>query len=401
MSSAFPASTLTPPRSPRRGVALCLLSAAGFGVSAVFAKHAYAAGLNVPTLLTARFALASVLLWAIVAWRRPKLPTGRSLLVAIGLGAIGYACQSGFYFGALARIDASLTALLLYAYPGLVLVIAVVLRRERADRRRMAALACSVAGLLLMLGAGGIKGSAAGAGVLLALAAAVAYALYLTVSEGLPAGLDLFAVTAIVCSSAAVSLGLTGLVTGSLHAPADPSAWGWTALLAACSTVLPVAGMFFGVREVGASTAAILSCAEPAVTVAAMALVYGERLTPAQAVGGAAVLASVAVLQWPRRAARAARGTGSDTARGGAGIVRGDRLAEETPAHAPLPAPGPARGDVRRWLRRRADAGVPRRPEHPGQHHGPDGRRDAVGTGRAVGGRAVAGGAGHRRRTEG
>lgn len=358
----------------------------------MFAKHAYAAGLNVSTLLTARFALAAVLLWAVVAWRRPKLPTGRSLLVAIGLGAIGYACQSGLYFGALARIDASLTALLLYAYPALVTVIAVVLRRERADRRRMAALACSAAGLLLMLGAGGIKGSAAGAGVLLALGAAVAYSLYLTVSEGLPAGLDLFAVTAIVCSAAAVSLGLTGLVTGNLHAPADPSAWGWVALLAACSTVVPIACVFVGVREVGASTAAILSCAEPAVTVAAMALVFGERLTPAQAVGGLAVLASVAVLQWPRRTARAA----ADAQPADAGIVRGDRLAEETPPHAPLPAPGPARGDARRGLRRRADAGVPRRPEQPGQHSGPDGRRDAVGAGRAVGGRTAAGGTGHR-----
>ncbi|MDI1462453.1 DMT family transporter [Catellatospora sp. KI3] len=393
MSSAPPAPTCTAPhRSARRGVALCLLAAAGFGVSAVFAKHAYAAGLNVPTLLTARFALAAVLLWAVVAWRRPQLPTGRSLLVAIGLGAIGYACQSGLYFGALARIDASLTALLLYAYPALVTVIAVVLRRERADRRRLAALACSAGGLLLMLGAGGVKGSAAGAGVLLALGAAVAYSLYLTVSEGLPADLDLFAVTAIVCTGAAVSLGLTGLVTGSLHAPAEASAWVWVALLAACSTVVPIACVFVGVREVGASTAAILSCAEPAVTVAAMALVFGERLTPAQAVGGLAVLASVAVLQWPRRTARAA----ADAQPVDAGIVRGDRHAEETPTHAPLPAPGPARGDARRGLRRRADAGVPRRPEQPGQHSGPDGRRDAVGAGRAVGGRAAAGGTGHR-----
>ncbi|GAB4058826.1 hypothetical protein GCM10028775_67890 [Catellatospora paridis] len=283
---------------------LVLVSATGFGMSAVFAKQAYAAGFNVPTMLAGRFALAAVLLWAVVAWRRAPLPRGRALAVSVGLGAVGYALQAGFYFGALARIDASLTALLLYAYPALVTVLAIALRRERPDRRRLAALACSAAGMLLMLGAGGVGGSVATGGVLLALGAAVAYALYLTVSAGLPAGLDIFAVTAVVCTSAAVSLAATGLATGSLHAPHQAAGWVWIALLAVVSTVIPVAGMFVGVRDVGASAAAILSCAEPAVTVATTALVYGERLSPVQAAGGLAVLASVAVLQLRRRAAR-------------------------------------------------------------------------------------------------
>ncbi|MEV4415040.1 DMT family transporter [Catellatospora sp. NPDC049609] len=301
--SAAPAVVPSVPRNVRRGTLLVLVSAAGFGMSAVFAKQAYAAGFNVPTMLSARFAIASVLLWAVVAWRRPKLPTGRTLLACIGLGAAGYALQAGFYFGALARIDASLTALLLYAYPGLVTVLAITLRRERPDRRRVAALGCSALGMLLMLGAGGVGGSAATGGVLLALGAAVAYALYLTVSDGLPRDLDLFVVTAIVCTSAAASLAVFGAVTGSLRAPADAAGWWWVALIAVCSTVIPIAGMFFGVRDVGASTAAILSCAEPAVTVATTALVYGERLSPLQALGGLAVLASVAVLQVRRRRA--------------------------------------------------------------------------------------------------
>ncbi|MFD0597664.1 DMT family transporter [Catellatospora coxensis] len=121
--------------------------------------------------------------------------------------------------------------------------------------------------------------------MLLALGAAVAYALYLTVSAGLPAGLDIFAVTAVVCTSAAVSMVVAGLATGSLHAPGQASGWLWIGLLAVVSTVVPIAGMFVGVRDVGASAAAILSCAEPAVTVATTALVYGERLTPVQAAG--------------------------------------------------------------------------------------------------------------------
>ncbi|MEV0457088.1 DMT family transporter [Catellatospora methionotrophica] len=345
---ALVSAPITP--SARRGTVLVLVSATGFGMSAVFAKQAYAAGFNVPTMLTGRFVLAAVMLWAVVAWRRAPLPRGRALAVCVGLGAVGYALQSGFYFGSLARIDASLTALLLYAYPGLVTVLAIALRRERPDRRRLAALACSAAGLLLMLGAGGVGGSAATGGVLLALGAAVAYALYLTVSAGLPAGLDIFAVTAVVCSSAAVSLAVAGLATGSLHAPHEASGWVWTALLAVVSTVVPIAGIFVGVRDVGASTAAILSCAEPAVTVATTALVYGERLSPAQAAGGLAVLASVAVLQLRRRAK----------------AVPVAAPAPEVSCDVPSPAAGDERETPRTPRRRGGTARWGLRPRRPG-----------------------------------
>ncbi|RKE11605.1 drug/metabolite transporter (DMT)-like permease [Catellatospora citrea] len=349
-------------RSARRGTVLVLVSAAGFGMSAVFAKQAYAAGFNVPTMLAGRFALAAVLLWAVVAWRRAPLPRGRALAVSVGLGAVGYALQAGFYFGALARIDASLTALLLYAYPALVTVLAIALRRERPDRRRLAALACSAAGMLLMLGAGGVGGSVATGGVLLALGAAVAYALYLTVSAGLPAGLDIFAVTAVVCTSAAVSLAATGLATGSLHAPHQVSGWLWIVLLAVVSTVIPIAGMFVGVRDVGASAAAILSCAEPAVTVATTALVFGERLSPAQALGGLAVLASVAVLQLRRRVVAAPAATAAEVSCDVPSPAAGDEHVRETP-RTPR-----RRGGAAHWgLRPLRPGGVGSRPVGAGR----------------------------------
>ena len=49
----------------------------------------------------------------------------------------GYAAQSGLYFSALTRIDASLVALILYVYPVLVMAAAIALGRERASRRRV------------------------------------------------------------------------------------------------------------------------------------------------------------------------------------------------------------------------------------------------------------------------
>ena len=172
----------------RRGTVLVLVSATGFGMSAVFAKQAYAAGFNVPTMLAGRFALAAVLLWARGRLAAPAVAARRALASASGSGGRLRPAGRALLRGAGPRSTPSLTALLLYAYPALVTVLAILLRRERPDRRRLAALACSAAGMLLMLGTAGSVARPPPGGVLLALGAAVAYALYLTVSAGLPAG---------------------------------------------------------------------------------------------------------------------------------------------------------------------------------------------------------------------
>jgi drug/metabolite transporter (DMT)-like permease len=288
-----------------RGVVLCLVSSTCFGLSAIFAKEAYAAGASVPTTLVGRFGVAAVVLWAIVSVRRTALPSPRLVLVCVALG-LAYALQAALYFGALAEIDASLAVLLVYTYPALTMVLAVALRRESPDRRRTAALLVSGAGLVLLLDAGAVVGTAGTLGVLLALGAALCYAVYLTAAEAQPAGLDLFVLTAIVCTTSTVALAVWGGVTGSLAVPGAAAAT-WIVVLATVSTVVPLVVLLFGIRAVGASTAAILSCFEPAVVVAVAAVLYGERLSAVQLVGGAVVLASVLILRARRPGRRAGR----------------------------------------------------------------------------------------------
>ena len=215
-------------------MALCLVSAFGFGCMAIFAKDAYKQDLGITALLALRFGLAALIFWAIARLRGPiVLPPRRVLLAGLGLGAFGYAAQSGLFFGAVKRMDASTTSLLLYTYPAIVFIAALALRRERADRRRLAALALAIAGIVLV------------------------------------------------------------------------------------STILPVSAFLAGLRRVGASTASILSCFEPVVTVSLAMVLYGERLGPGQLAGGALVLAAVILLQ---------------------AKVRGD----DAPAIAPGPAPARA-----------------------------------------------------------
>jgi drug/metabolite transporter (DMT)-like permease len=279
----------------RRGVALCLVSACGFGLMAIFAKEAYAAGLGVTSLLAARFVVAAAIFWAIVA-ARPAVerPPRRLVGACLALGAAGYAAQAGFFFTALQHIDASLTSLLLYTYPALVFCAAVALRREHFTPWKAAALVLASGGAALVLLGGGTGGLEA-TGVLLALGAALTYTTYILVADGIVGRLDPFLLGALVTTGAAATFVVAGVAGGSLQFTGG--GWIWIAAIAIVSTVLPIVTFVLGMKRVGASTASIVSTVEPVVTVTLAVVLFGEGLGPLQVLGGVLVLAAVVALQ--------------------------------------------------------------------------------------------------------
>ncbi|MFB9179915.1 DMT family transporter [Dactylosporangium sucinum] len=283
------------------GPALCLLSAACFGAMAIFGKYAYAAGVTPASALLVRFAMAAVLLAVLLVLRPALRRTGsavrpRAVLTALGLGAVGYAAQAGLYFAALERMDASPLSLVLYTYPVLVTVGAVLLGRDRLTRRRSAALVTASGGVLLvLLGAG--DGGFQPLGVLLGFGSAVTYTVYILVADTVVDELPPVVLTTLVMAGAAAAFVARALLAGELDLGFRPAGWWWLACIAVVSTVLAVLAFFAGLRRTGPSTAAILSTFEPVVTAGLAALLLGESLTPVQLAGGALVLASVVVLQ--------------------------------------------------------------------------------------------------------
>src|SRR4051812_9374336 len=281
----------------RLGSVCCAASAVAFGAMAVFGKLAFDAGVGVLTLLFVRFTIAAPLLWTAALRRRSALVRAgaRTLLGGLALGAVGYALQAGLYFGALTRMDASLLSMLLYTYPALVTAAAIARGRETASRRRVGALLVSSSGLaLVLLGAGSAGFDALGAAM--GLGAALAYTAYILVSDRVGARLDPLPLAALVTTGAAVTFGVAGAATGSLHAGFAGEGWLWVAAIAVVSTVTPIVLFFTGLRSVGPSTAAILSTLEPPTTVGLAFLTFGESLSAVQLAGGALVLAAILLL---------------------------------------------------------------------------------------------------------
>jgi drug/metabolite transporter (DMT)-like permease len=331
------------PTSPRerQGVLLCVLAAGGFASMAVLAKLAYAAGANVVTLLSVRFAIAAVALWAIALHRGVAGLAGatRAALLALGLGLVLYSAESALFYTSLTYLDASIAELVLFSYPALVVLGAVALRREAISRRKLGALALASTGITLVL-AGGQAGALQPLGIALAFAAAILYTTYVLCADSIGRALHPITFAALLCTGAALSFSVFGAGAGSLDLGMPAAAWGWAAAIAIGSTVVAMTAFLAGVARLGPGRASILSALEPPLAVAAACAVFGDQLGPLQLLGGGLVVGAIVVLQVrPRR-------------RPALAIASGDR------GPAVVPAPQPSAGSFALVTAGRRDVGV-------------------------------------------
>lgn len=256
----------------------------------IFARQAYSAGVDQYGVLLPRFALAAMLLALLGLARRSRLPRGRALIALLVMGAVGYVGQSLLYFTALQHASAGLVALLLYAYPFIVVALAAAFLHERPGRRQVVVLPVAAVGLALTIGGG--NGSPLG--IALGLGAALVYSLYILGGARVLREVDPLVASAVVCAAAAASLAVIGATRAALGLPlALPrTVAGWTpvAAIALVSTVLSISAFFAGLRWLGASSTSVLSTLEPVVSVALGVLVLHEPVGWLQTVGGAIVI---------------------------------------------------------------------------------------------------------------
>jgi len=285
--------------SPERiGALLCLVAAGSFALQPVLVKLAFDGGAGVASVGAIRFALAALAL-ALLARSAIAAAPARTLLAPFLLGLTIYGLETGLFFASLERIDVSLASLLMCSYPALVVAGAVLLRRERASRRRALALVVALVGVALVL-AGGVSGAMDPLGIGLALGAAISYAAYVLVSDRLLGTTEPLVLATMLCAGAAVAFALGGTASGSLDVPSVPTL-AVIGAIALVATVLPIAAFLGGVHRLGPSRATILGTVEPPLTIALSALVFGERLGPVQLLGAALVVSGVVILQLRHR----------------------------------------------------------------------------------------------------
>jgi len=279
------------------GIVLCILSALSFAVLPFLANAAYGAGVGLTELLLIRFFVAAIVLWLIVAVRRPARPRSRHVALGLALGGGCYALQSALYFAALPYNGPSLTTLLLYTFPVVVFVVSLGRNRETASPAQLLALVLALGGVAaVLLGAG--SGALHPVGVALGLATALAYATYILIGDTIDPAVDRTLLGALVCTGALVTYAVVNLTSGGTTLSFEPAGWLWAALLGLISTAFALTAFFAGMRLIGAARASIVSCIEPVATVLIGVSLFDDRLGTVQLLGAVGVVAAVVLLQW-------------------------------------------------------------------------------------------------------
>jgi len=274
------------------GVFLILISGSSFGTLAIFARLAYEDGVTPITLLFLRFGIASLCMLLIMWLRGIPIPRGWILLGLAFMGGIGYVGQALSYFTALTLIPAGLVALLLYLYPAIVTILAMIILKERISKWKMIALLIALGGTVLTIGP---TGGGQFLGVILGLAAAFIYSIYILVGSKITKQVTAIQSSTVVIVSAAIVSGGLVAIKGPAF-PATVSGWASVIAIAIISTILAIVTFFAGLERVGPTNASTFSTVEPAVTVVLAAMVLGETISFLRIIGGMMIILAVIIL---------------------------------------------------------------------------------------------------------
>ena len=278
------------------GTGLVLFATLCMSTEAIAAKIAYEGGATVLIVLMLRYVLAAIVFWLLIWAGRYdyRLSRGQLLSVlALSLGAQTLTVLA--LFEAFRFIPAGIAILFLYLYPVLVAVLAAFFLKEPFTLQKGLALILTLAGCVIILGQP--VSTLDLRGVLLSLAAAVTNSIFLIGTARLLKRIQTPVYNAYVSTVVALATGFLALTRGQMSFAFDRSAWLAIIALGIFATVLAMAAFFRGIKEIGASQAAIISTFEPAATAVLAFLILGEALTAWQITGGVIVLSGVFVLR--------------------------------------------------------------------------------------------------------
>jgi drug/metabolite transporter (DMT)-like permease len=303
----------------RSGLLFAVGSAFAFGCSGPFGKALMTAGWSPTAAVTARLAGGALVMAVFASVVHPGWfgQARRHLRTVVAYGLIPIAGAQLFYYNAVAHLSVGVALLLEYTAPILVVGWLWATTRRRPTALTLAGVVLAVAGIAAVLGLVGAHGLSSididPVGVAWGLAAAVCAACYFLMSEKAtgsagnsdPAGelhpISLATAGLMVGAAAVALLGVTGVMplTFTTH---DTVVAGMTTswvvpvvALALVPTAIAYTLGIVGIARLKPRFASLVGLSEVMFAVLSAWVLLGEAVTATQAVGGAIVLAGLAL----------------------------------------------------------------------------------------------------------
>lgn len=287
-------------KTQTKGIWITLLAAACFGAASPIAKGVYQYDVTVSCVLTWRFFMASILLWAyLMLFRRDlnfRLKKDQLITLAV-VGGAAHFLTTQCYFSALKYVPISIQIMFFYTYPFMVNGLSVLLFGEKMNRGQLVSLAAAFVGILMTVSLDDMRLN--GIGILLSIGAAACQTAYiLLLGRRNVAEVDSLVIGAYSSVFAFLSFLIFSLAKGELRADLALPCWTGIAGMAVFTTAVGAVALALGIKLIGGAKAAIISVFEPIEAILLGVLLFHERLTLRGAVGIALVMGAIVLVNY-------------------------------------------------------------------------------------------------------
>lgn len=289
-------------RSEAAGLSLIIISGLLWGTIGVVSRWLTADGLTPLTISAFRFLISAIILvvWASSVYGLrflfdlPRRDIGLMLLN----GAMLAISQTSYLTAIpLAGVTIS-TLVVICSAPIAVAAFALLVQRERLERRVLVALALAILGTAMLVGEPTAGAQDLAAGTLFSLLSALSYASVIQISHHLTRRHDPMRINAISFLVGSILLLAVAIPVG-LPVSIEGHDWLLITYLGVFPSVTAYVLFLRGMRVTSATISSILVLIEPLVAAVLAAAIFGERLSPLGLVGG--VLMCVGFLSLVRR----------------------------------------------------------------------------------------------------
>lgn len=276
-----------------KGYILGTVAAATYGMNPLFALPLYNGGMNPESVLFFRYLMAIPILALMIHARgRSFRVNRREALTLIGMGLL-VAVSSLTLFQSYNFMEAGIASTILFVYPIMVALIMSLIFKEKLSLQTGICLLMALGGIA-MLYKGGDGTTLSLTGTILALLSALTYAIYIVgINQSTLKNTATLTVTFYVLVFG-VSLFIIRLLTGvELTIPSKWYLWANLLALAIFPTAISFLCTTSAIQYIGSTPTAILGALEPVTAIIFGITVFGERLTPREAMGIALILIAV------------------------------------------------------------------------------------------------------------
>ena len=250
-----------------KGIFLVLLAAFGYGIMPLLVKQAYSFGAGLYEILTLRFALALVINFLLLIFKKKisSLNMGHINIIYCIITGILFALVSVTLFTSFAHLAPSIAEALFYSYPAVVLILSAIFFKEKVTVLNIFCIIIILLGVFCL--ADFKSGKLSLYGIISALLSCIMYSVYLLfLKTKRISAIDKLPLTFYMTLTLLVFSFVAGVIGNNLVFNFRPQAYLYIALISIFSTVVALYALNSSSNYLKASQIAVLSTVEPIIT---------------------------------------------------------------------------------------------------------------------------------------